>query len=115
MADMSYVQDEVSRVDTGAMREAAATARERLKVIDASTSELKSCLGRMQTVWDSAAEKEYEAAITKALAKVVASSLVYADLVSDLDQCAEEYERAHGQAKSIAETIETAVWADPQR
>ena len=112
MPSMSY-EESFTSIDTGAMREAASGARDKLKAINAQAAELLANLKVMSTVWSGAAEKEYEETVSKAVTDVVASATVYGEITDDLEQIIEDYERAHGIATNVAQSIEKATWADP--
>ena len=101
-----------TRVDTGAMREASAAMRESLKAIQAACLELDTCQKWLQVYWEGSAEEQYEKAYSKALAGVLAAYVEYQRLPQGLDQHAEDYEKAHGAAVLIADSIEQAQWAD---
>jgi uncharacterized protein YukE len=107
----------VIRVDTGAMREAAIAINNNLNAIDTAVQELGKILNAFnpntadEATWLGSTATLYAETYQKLLGDVAAISIKYAFLADDLNQHAEEYERAHGIAMAAAESIEPITWA----
>ena len=107
----------VIRVDTGAMREAAIAINSNLDAIDNAVQELQKILNAFnpntadEASWLGSAATLYAETYKKLLGNVAVLSTKYAFLADDLNQYAEEYEKAHGIAMAAAESIEPITWA----
>lgn len=137
MANFSS-EENISRVDTGAMREAAASIEGNLKSIEAVLSELAGITrilngasgngggawagvssqllgsaGAGDGRWQGPAAEAYVAMLTKLLAAASSAKDLYAAIPSELRQHAEDYETAHGIALAAANGIKAVTWAEP--
>lgn len=99
-------------VDTGAIRETVADVRKSLDAIESAHSELADCYKKMQNVWSGSAATEYAQAYTNMLARIMVADINYKRLTDTLETYADEYEREHGIAMSVAESIETPLWCE---
>lgn len=135
MADYSHAEN-MTRVDTDGMRETAASIQGNLRSVKAALDELVGVFrllygspggGEWQTVasqllnkssgigegvWLGPASKAYNSVFNSKIAKIRSAYDLYAELPSYMILHAEEYERAHGIAVSVAESIEQATWAE---
>jgi len=111
MAD-TRLDPNVTRVDTGAMREAASSIREHLKAIKAAQTELIDCQKRLSELWAASAEEEYDKALYQVVYNLIRSFNTYDFYPKDIDRFAEAREQADGTANRIAASIEQAHW-DP--
>lgn len=108
----------MTSVDTGAMRETAASMENNLKAIAAAQKGLQEIEGTYigdypaDGGWDGAAANLYAQAMRTGIGSVITSYSAYANLLAYLKKATEEYERAHGIAVKEAESIEMATWAD---
>lgn len=111
MSELGMGQN-MTLVDTGAMRETSATMRKRLEKIGTAQNELKKCCQLMLSIWEGAASESYGVAYQKALYYLNMAFKAYERLPNKLDGLADEYDLAHGIAVQIASGIEKPVWAD---
>lgn len=128
--------EEMTRVDTGAMREVAASIESNLKAVKAAYSELVRIytmisgngfdaegnsgfdskgmwFGILEGKWMGSAADAYSQNLIVLLTKVVSAYQQYETLPSTIIGHAEDYERAHGIAVAAAQGIEAVTWAAP--
>lgn len=108
----------MTRVDTGAMHETAAIMEKNLKAVRAAQDGLSNIGGTYignfpkDGGWDGSAANLYAEAMRMVTGRIITSYNAYSKLLVDLKKVTEEYERAHGIALKEAEGIEMATWAE---
>lgn len=114
MADQGTGQYEqnMTHVDTGAMREAAARIYKKLAKVSSIIETMSNGCEQLHTDWDTPAEKRYEERLRQLVGEVNNTLGVYAELPREINAYAAEYEYAHGVAVTLASMIEEPLWAD---
>ena len=104
--------DNITRVDTGAMRETAAHVREQFQAIEEARHEIGRCLTALEGCWEGAAADEYIKAYRKLMSRLAEGNDRYGWYPGKLEKLAEVREQADMQATMYATSVETAVWVD---
>lgn len=106
----------ITRVDTGAMHEAAAAIEANIKAIMADQQELidihRALASHGGGRWLGVAGTAYVSELHTRLTDAIRACNFYALFPKDIEKYAEDYEKAHGYAKMAAASIENATWAD---
>ena len=102
----------MTRVDTGAIRETADRVRANLAVVREAQSGLAACAAAIESCWEGSAADEYLKVYRRLLGKLADSYEVYAKYPDLLVKHAERREQADTQARVIASNIEQATWVE---
>lgn len=111
-APIASYEPNMTRVDTGAIRETSAHIRAVLRSIDETQTALQNALRSLEACWEGSAADAYVQTYRKLLNDLAQRYAVYATYPDQLDNHAEVRELVDDEAETIAAYIETPLWAE---